>query len=806
MFTRKTVLALATLLVAVSAPSRPALAASSTGQPQPQAATEQDLRVVWSTQSEAFTRQHPELGDFHAKDLKAAQEAMKIWHQVVQDMTRDRIAKSASPLASQGTPQQVQTAPATKTKAGAPTAEPAAALLPNEIVSPPAPPDGVNASTAQHSAVPGEAYGTWTDFVGPPTVAPSVIFNAWSPIAGSGAAWVPLGPLPIITGLPNQWNSTITTGAMITPMAYLIGYVEYAPPALVAPALPSAIVVQPSAGGGAPFPTPAGPAVVAMSPGPGFWLDYPYIVADNHPANPPGPGGQSDVHVAWVQYVGGAPDVNANLNFFDDPGDGYMIFASSVNLGPGPFIYPGFSAPVPIFAGPVFPGAHQMVRPSLSVAGPAGTPAGPPSITYAAWIDPGIMAVMTSRNPAPGLGAAWLPAAPAVPVVPLPVALAPGIKTSSSVSIAVDDGPLFPGMVYIAWSDMLNGDADILFSMSPDGGITWLAPMRVNQDPLANGRDQWAPHMVVNATTGEIIITYYDRRNDPGNVMIETWASTSVSGGATWTDALVSNAGPVPPPPSLPYPPGLYVGDYLGSAADIGTGANRWGAIWNDGRTGVSSEVFFEVARVVDTDGDGITDGFDNCVLVSNPGQLDSDGDFVGDACDNCPAIPNPGQADSDGDGAGDACDGCPLDPFKVAPGLCGCGVPDTDVDGDLVLDCVDNCPSTFNPGQADADTDGHGDVCDNCPGVANPNQLITILLTGDLNLSGTYSSADVILLVNYVFKGGAAPLPCPAAGDCNCSGTVTSADIIILVSHVFKSGPAPCNVCTAVGLPWSCP
>jgi len=590
-----------------------------------------------------------------------------------------------------------------------------------------------------------------------------------------------------------------------------------------------------------------------MSPGPGVWLDYPYIAANNHPANPPGPGGQGDVTVAWAMYFGGAPDVNGNANFFDDPGDGYTIVASSVNLGPGPFPYPGFSPPVPVFpGGPIFAGAHQMVRPSVSVAGPAGTPAGPPSITYIAWIDPGVMGVMVSFSPAPGLGAPFGPPIVAVPVVPLPVALFPGIKASSSVSIAVDDGPLFPGMVYIAWSDMLNGDADIFFSLSADGGLTWLAPARVNQDPLANGRDQWAPHMVVNAVTGEIIVTYYDRRNDPGNAMIETWSSTSLTGGATWLDGLVSDAGPVLPPASLPYPPGIYVGDYLGSAADIGTGFNPYGAIWNDGRMGPVSEVFFDVVRTFDTDGDGIVDPADNCVLVPNPGQADSDGDLVGDACDNCmlafnpgqldsdgdlvgdacdncpitpnpgqfdgdfdgvgdacdncPAFPNPGQLDSDGDLVGDACDGCPLDGAKVAPGFCGCGVSDGDTDGDLFVDCLDNCPTTFNPGQADSDGDAVGDVCDNCPEVANPNQGITILMTGDLNGSSTLTSADVILLVNYVFKGGAAPSPCPAVGDCNCNGTVTSGDIITLVNHVFKGGPPPCNVCTAPGLGWSCP
>ena len=37
--------------------------------------------------------------------------------------------------------------------------------------------------------------------------------------------------------------------------------------------------------------------------------------------------------------------------------------------------------------------------------------------------------------------------------------------------------------------------------------------------------------------------------------------------------------------------------------------------------------------------------------------------------------------------------DGCPDDPGKTEPGECGCGVPDTDSDGDGTPDCNDDCP-----------------------------------------------------------------------------------------------------------------
>jgi hypothetical protein len=44
------------------------------------------------------------------------------------------------------------------------------------------------------------------------------------------------------------------------------------------------------------------------------------------------------------------------------------------------------------------------------------------------------------------------------------------------------------------------------------------------------------------------------------------------------------------------------------------------------------------------------------------------------------------------------------------------------------------------------------------------------------------------------------------ANGDVNCSSAVTAADIIYMVQHVFKSGPAPCDICTLIPGTWTCP
>jgi hypothetical protein len=49
--------------------------------------------------------------------------------------------------------------------------------------------------------------------------------------------------------------------------------------------------------------------------------------------------------------------------------------------------------------------------------------------------------------------------------------------------------------------------------------------------------------------------------------------------------------------------------------------------------------------------------------LTGGPGPVDSDGDGVPDTSDNCPSTANPDQHNADGDFAGDACDPYPDDP-----------------------------------------------------------------------------------------------------------------------------------------------
>ncbi len=61
--------------------------------------------------------------------------------------------------------------------------------------------------------------------------------------------------------------------------------------------------------------------------------------------------------------------------------------------------------------------------------------------------------------------------------------------------------------VYIAWDDFATGDADVLFSRSTDGGLTWSSPVRVND--VTNG-EQFFSALAVSG--GIISVVWYDSR------------------------------------------------------------------------------------------------------------------------------------------------------------------------------------------------------------------------------------------------------------------------------------------------------
>ena len=100
------------------------------------------------------------------------------------------------------------------------------------------------------------------------------------------------------------------------------------------------------------------------------------------------------------------------------------------------------------------------------------------------------------------------------------------------------------------------------------------------------------------------------------------------------------------------------------------------------------------------TDGTLVQTVSGNFTLDCTRPDGDADGDGVPDGMDNCRTTANPDQRDANMNMIGDACEAM--------------GAPDEDRDGRP--DADDNCPHVWNVNQADDDRDGVGNVCDTTP------------------------------------------------------------------------------------------
>ena len=89
------------------------------------------------------------------------------------------------------------------------------------------------------------------------------------------------------------------------------------------------------------------------------------------------------------------------------------------------------------------------------------------------------------------------------------------------------------GTIYLNWIDERGGDLDVFVSASRDGGRTWPAPVRVNDDP--KGSTQMFTWMAVDPVDGALNLVFHDRRNQKGTVTGVTLAR-SVDGGKTFVN------------------------------------------------------------------------------------------------------------------------------------------------------------------------------------------------------------------------------------------------------------------------------
>ena len=228
---------------------------------------------------------------------------------------------------------------------------------------------------------------------------------------------------------------------------------------------------------------------------------------------------------------------------------------------------------------PVSPGKQRLVIGVHVVADKSD-----PKTFYAVWLEylsgqidgtgNNTLYMSTSKNG----GRSWGAVRPVQTFQPLPRIFPRQAFRNLSIPI-MDVGP--NGELYVTYAAYneapLPGDedgrqADIMLTKSQDGGKTWSAPVKVNQDET--NADQFQQYIRVTPN-GQLNVSFFDRRLDepdppdhPGNFFIDTWLARSNDDGASWHETRLSHDSwdPAINPPISGS--GQFIGDYQGLVAD----------------------------------------------------------------------------------------------------------------------------------------------------------------------------------------------------------------------------------------------
>ncbi|NIN00260.1 MAG: peptidase M1 [candidate division Zixibacteria bacterium] len=82
-------------------------------------------------------------------------------------------------------------------------------------------------------------------------------------------------------------------------------------------------------------------------------------------------------------------------------------------------------------------------------------------------------------------------------------------------------------------------------------------------------------------------------------------------------------------------------------------------------------------------------------------------------------------------------------------------------------------------------------------PGKTDTQELYVVVtetpfMHGDANHDFVIDGADVIYIINYLYRSGPEPFPWDA-GDVDCDGIVGPGDVVYLLNYLFRNGPPPC-------------
>ena len=119
--------------------------------------------------------------------------------------------------------------------------------------------------------------------------------------------------------------------------------------------------------------------------------------------------------------------------------------------------------------------------------------------------------------------------------------------------------------------------SDVMFVRSTDGGSTFSAPRRINDDPVNHAKWHWFGTLSV-APNGRVDVVWLDTRNAANNTNSQLFYSNSIDGGNNWSaNVAVSNSFS----PFVGYPNQSKIGDYITVVSDNASANVAYAATFN---------------------------------------------------------------------------------------------------------------------------------------------------------------------------------------------------------------------------------
>ena len=293
--------------------------------------------------------------------------------------------------------------------------------------------------------------------------------------------------------------------------------------------------------------------------------------------------------VSWLTPVNGTPGGSAEnkewltVDNFPGAGNG-NVYLGSRSFGGSPGIYSFRSTD----GGATF-GPKGGVLLANGIEG-VFVAVGPDHSVYAFWFDGTFLRVRKSVNQGLTFGASFVVASGLTGgnngdlgltgIRQGTMAAAP-FRTNSFPHAAANP---INGHLYVTFNDNPAGvdKADVFMVMSTDGGVSWSARVRVNDD--ATITDQWQPTIAVKPTGDQLGVFYYSRQEDPmGNNLFKYYGRFAAISGGLVTFEMSAAISDVPSLPEFGRDSvvnSVYMGDYDMTVAS----GDNFHVVWADNR------------------------------------------------------------------------------------------------------------------------------------------------------------------------------------------------------------------------------